>query len=121
MSIFVRVSGQWLASVGEVVHYVAWNPVPELRILATSMGHDVLLMNSGLGNEEEQEKIKNFYILRLLNHLMNPVGHVTSAVNWLQDDKYDGIRLKHLKEGAITPFSAFGLVSPETVRSTTLQ
>ncbi|KAF9614339.1 hypothetical protein IFM89_018092, partial [Coptis chinensis] len=94
MSISVQVSGQWLAygssdgtvhvwevetgrcvriwKVGEVVHYVAWNPIPELRILAASMGHDVLLLNSGLGNEEEQEHIKNFYILRLLNHLMNP-------------------------------------------------
>ncbi|KAF9596056.1 hypothetical protein IFM89_006983, partial [Coptis chinensis] len=60
-------------------------------------GRDVLLLNSGLGNEEEQEKINFFYILRLLNHLMNPAGHVTSAVNWLQHDKYDGIRLKHLK------------------------
>ncbi|KAF9619214.1 hypothetical protein IFM89_005768 [Coptis chinensis] len=57
----------------------------------------MLLLNFGLGNEEEQEKIKNFYILRLLNHLMNLVGHVTSAVNWLHHNKYDGIRLKHLK------------------------
>ncbi|KAF9617492.1 hypothetical protein IFM89_036651 [Coptis chinensis] len=91
--------------VGEAVHYVDWNPISELRILAASMGHDVLLLNSGLGNNEEQEQIKNFYILRLLNHLMNP-GHVTSAMNWLQLDKYDGIRLKHLKN---IPFKLHGL------------
>ncbi|KAF9611118.1 hypothetical protein IFM89_027018 [Coptis chinensis] len=128
MSISIQVSGQWLAygssdgtvrvwevetgrcvriwKVGEVVHYVAWNPISELRILVASMGHDVLILNSGLGNDEEHEQIKNFYILRLLNHLMNP-GHVTSICGTgFKDDKSDGIRLKHLKN---IPFKLHGL------------
>ncbi|KAF9610496.1 hypothetical protein IFM89_022525 [Coptis chinensis] len=36
---------------------------------------------------------KNLLFLKLLEI----TGHVTSTVSWLQHDKYDGIRLKHLK------------------------
>ncbi|KAA8545481.1 hypothetical protein F0562_020265 [Nyssa sinensis] len=86
--------------IGEAVQHVAWNPLPELPILAVSAGQDVYLLNTGLGNEEEQEKIKE------LLHVENPTmsmpapdgsGNSTSIVSWSQDDKHGGIRLKHFK------------------------
>ncbi|KAJ0960427.1 hypothetical protein J5N97_001754 [Dioscorea zingiberensis] len=88
-SISIEISGQWIASgstdgtvriweidtgrclkvwnVGEAVQHVAWNPLPELPILAISLGRDVLLLNTGLGNEEEQLKVKE------LLHVEEPV------------------------------------------------
>ncbi|KAA8536573.1 hypothetical protein F0562_029051 [Nyssa sinensis] len=118
MSISTEASGQWIASgssdgtvriwevetgrclrvweVSEAVQHVAWNPLPELPILAVSAGQDVFLLNTGFGNEEEQEKIKE------LLHVETPTmpedsGNSTSAVTWAQDDKNKGIRLKHFK------------------------
>ncbi|KAF1861115.1 hypothetical protein Lal_00000534 [Lupinus albus] len=79
-SISVEASGQWMASgssdgtvriwevetgrclrkweVGEAVNCVAWNPLPGVHILAVSVGQDVLLLNTYLGDEEEQKRIK---------------------------------------------------------------
>ncbi|XP_010260498.1 PREDICTED: ribosome biogenesis protein BOP1 homolog isoform X2 [Nelumbo nucifera] len=118
LSISIDVSGQWMASgstdgtvriwevetgrclriwdVGIAVQHVAWNPLPELHILAVAVEHDVLLFNTGLGNEEEQEKIKE------LLHVETPTapessGNGTSIVSWIQHDKHEGIMLKHLK------------------------
>lgn len=117
LSISTHSSGQWIASgstdgsiriwevetgrclrvweVGEAVQHVAWNPLPELPIVAVSRGQDVLILNSGLGNEEEQKKIKE------LLHVENPKAPDEpgndALVSWLQDDKHEGIRLKHFK------------------------
>ncbi|KAJ0987543.1 hypothetical protein J5N97_005899 [Dioscorea zingiberensis] len=88
-SISIEISGQWIASgstdgtvriweidtgrclkvwdVGEAVQHVTWNPLPELPILAISLGRDVLLLNTGLGNEEEQLKVKE------LLHVEEPI------------------------------------------------
>ncbi|KAJ7946583.1 Ribosome biogenesis protein BOP1-like [Quillaja saponaria] len=117
-SISTEASGQWIASgstdgtvriweietgrclrnweVGEAVHSVAWNPSSEHPILAVSLGPDVLLLNTGLGNEEQQTKVKE------LLHVETPTathesGERTSIVSWLRDDKYEGIRLRHFK------------------------
>ncbi|PIA26294.1 hypothetical protein AQUCO_09500039v1 [Aquilegia coerulea] len=117
MSISVEVSGQWLASgstdgtvrvwevetgrclriwdVGEAVHYVAWNPVQERKILAVALGHDVLLLNTGFGDEEEQQKVKE---LLHIEAAQDPdESGATSTVSWVQYDKYEGVRLRHPK------------------------
>lgn len=118
MSISTEASGQWIASgsldgtvriwevetgrclrvweIGEAVQYVAWNPLRELPILAVSAGLDVILLDTGLGDEEEQKKIKE------LLHVRTPKapddsGEKESIVSWLQDDKHEGIRLRHFK------------------------
>ncbi|OVA04256.1 WD40 repeat [Macleaya cordata] len=118
ISISIQVSGQWLASgskdgtvriwevetgrclriweLGEAVQYVAWNPVPELPILAVAVGQDVLLLNTGLGNAEEQQKVKELLRSEAPSELDNS-DHSTSIVSWLQHDKHEGIKLKHLK------------------------
>lgn len=118
MSISTEASGQWIASgsidgsvrvwevetgrcrrvweIGEAVHYVAWNPLPGLHILAVSSGQDVLLLNTGLGNDEEQKNIEQLLRIETPGS-MDDTGNTTSIVSWVQDDKHGGIRLKHFK------------------------
>ncbi|XWS30016.1 hypothetical protein CRYUN_Cryun24cG0081900 [Craigia yunnanensis] len=118
LSISVEPSGQWIASgskdgtvriwevetgrclrvwkVGEAVQHVAWNPLPELPVLAVSAGPDVLILNTGFGNEEEQKKIKE------LLHIGTPTSSddsddISSFLSWLQDEKHDCIRLRHYR------------------------
>lgn len=116
MSISTEASGQWIASgstdgtvriwdiqtgrclriweIGEAVRYVAWNPLHELPILAVAAGQDVLLLNTGLGNEEVQGKVKE------LLHLDAPTATDDSgnmACNWIQDNQHGGIKLRHFK------------------------
>ncbi|RWR95943.1 ribosome biogenesis protein BOP1 isoform X1 [Cinnamomum micranthum f. kanehirae] len=117
MSISIDVSGQWIASgsmdatiriwevetgrcrkvwgVDEAVQHVAWNPLPELPILAACVGQDVLLLNTGLGNDEEQQKIKE--LLHVDTSAVPDESGSASIVSWLQYDKHEGIRLKHHK------------------------
>lgn len=117
-SISVEVSGQWLASgstdgtvrvwevetgrclrvwnVGEAVQHVAWNPLIELPILAVSAGHDVILLNTGLGDAEEDVRIKE--LLRVdKTALIDDAGDNTSLVSWAQHTELDAIRLQHFK------------------------
>ncbi|KAJ7954287.1 Ribosome biogenesis protein BOP1-like [Quillaja saponaria] len=118
-SVSTEASGQWIASgssdgtvriwevetgrcirnweVGEAVQRVAWNPSPELPILAVSLGHDVLLLNTGLGDEEQQNKIKDLLHIETPTAPRDSGDMMTSVVSWLQDDKYEGIRLRHFK------------------------
>ncbi|XP_061979933.1 ribosome biogenesis protein BOP1 homolog isoform X1 [Populus nigra] len=118
MSISTEASGQWIASgssdgtvrlwevetcrcikvweFGEVVQYVAWNPLPELPILAVSVGQDVFLLNTGLGNEETQRKVKELLHVAT-STVLDGSGNKVSAWNWLQDDEHEGIRLQHFK------------------------
>lgn len=118
LSISVDPSGQWIASgsndgtvriwevetgrclrvweVGEAVQHVAWNPLSELPVLAVSAGPDVLILNTGFGNEEEQKKIKE------LLHIGTPTSSddsddMSSFLSWLQDEKHDCIRLRHYR------------------------
>ncbi|XP_072962483.1 ribosome biogenesis protein BOP1 homolog [Typha angustifolia] len=117
-SLSIETSGQWLASgstdgtvrvwevetgrclkvwdVGEAVQHIAWNPLPELPILAVCMGHDVLFLNMGLGDAEQQMKVKE--LLHVGESISeDETSDGKSTVSWVQYDKHDGIRLKHLK------------------------
>ncbi|XP_062177370.1 ribosome biogenesis protein BOP1 homolog [Alnus glutinosa] len=118
MSISTEASGQWIASgsldgtvriwevetgrclrvwdVGEAVQCVAWNPVRELPILAVSVGQDVLLLDTGLGDGEEQKMIKDLLHIGT-DKTPDDSGNKVSIVSWLQDDKHEGIRLRHFK------------------------
>lgn len=117
MSISIVADGQWIASgsldgtvriwevetgrclkvwdLGEPVKYVAWNPLPELPILAVAVGVDVLLLNTGFGDGEVQAKIKELLHVGTLPATDN--SDKTPTAIWLQDDKNEGIRLKHFK------------------------
>ncbi|KAH0972139.1 hypothetical protein GBA52_024295 [Prunus armeniaca] len=116
-SISVEASGQWIASgsldgtvriwevetgrclkhwkIDEAVKYVSWNPNPEHSILAVSAGQDVLLLNTGCGNEEVQKSTKE--LLSVGMPMPDDSGKTASSVSWLQDDKLEGIRLRHSK------------------------
>ncbi|XP_038997863.1 ribosome biogenesis protein BOP1 homolog isoform X2 [Hibiscus syriacus] len=117
LSISVEPSGQWIASgskdgtvrvwevetgrclrvweIGEAVQHVAWNPLPARPILAVSAGADVLILNTGFGDEEEKKEIKK------LLHIGTPTStdsdDMSSYLSWLQDEKYDCIRLRHYR------------------------
>ncbi|KAM7273303.1 hypothetical protein ACFE04_027967 [Oxalis oulophora] len=118
MSISVSPSGEWIASgsndrtvrlwevetgrclkvweFSEGVQHVAWNPVPELPILAIATGQDVHVLNTGCGNAEEQEKITE---LLHVDKATVPEGDdkTASILSWLQDDKHGGIQLRHFR------------------------
>lgn len=118
MTISTESTGQWIASgskdgtvriwevetgrclqiwnIGETIQEVAWNPVPELPMLAVAAGHDVFILNTKCGSDEQQRKIEE------LLHVEPQMGADdsdtnASIVNWGQDDTHGGIRLKHFK------------------------
>ncbi|XP_057757716.1 ribosome biogenesis protein BOP1 homolog [Arachis stenosperma] len=117
-SISVEPSGQWIASgsndgtvriwevetgrclrrwdVGEAVNCVAWNPLPDVHILAVSLGQDVLILNTRLGDDEEQKKIKELLSVDTSTP-SDDSGNSATSVRWLQDDKHGGIKLKFFK------------------------
>lgn len=117
VSISTDSTGQWIASgssdgtvriwevetgrciriweLGESVRHVSWNPMPERPILAVCMGEDVYLLNSGLGNAEEHNSLEE--LLSVETPSADDSDHDKTNVNWVQDDKNGGIRLKHFK------------------------
>ncbi|KAG4968415.1 hypothetical protein JHK87_034066 [Glycine soja] len=117
-SISLEASGQWMASgssdgtvriwevetgrclrrweVGESVSCVAWNPLPNIHLLAVSVGQDVLLLNTCLGDDEEQKQIKELLWVDSSTAL-DDSGNQAPSVSWLKDDKHMGLRLRHFK------------------------
>lgn len=118
VSISTESTGQWIASgssdgtvriwevetgrciriweLGESVRHVSWNPMPECPILAVCMGDDVYLLNTGLGNAEEQKSLEE--LLRVETpSIPDDSDNDKTIVSWVQDDKNGGIRLKHFK------------------------
>ncbi|KAH6827491.1 Transducin/WD40 repeat-like superfamily protein [Perilla frutescens var. hirtella] len=118
MTISADSTGQWIASgskdgtvriwevetcrclqiwnIGETIQEVAWNPVPELPMLAVAAGHDVFILNTRCGSDEQQRKIEE------LLHVDPQAGADdsdtnVSIVDWGQDEAHGGIRLKHFK------------------------
>ncbi|XP_015580760.1 ribosome biogenesis protein BOP1 homolog [Ricinus communis] len=118
MSISTEASGAWIASgsndgtvriwevetgrclriweLGEAVQCVAWNPLHELPILAIAVGQDVIVLNTGLGNAGVQKQVKE------LLHVSTPTapddpGNGISGLSWHQDEKHEGIRIRHFK------------------------
>ncbi|KNA05010.1 hypothetical protein SOVF_194350 isoform C [Spinacia oleracea] len=115
VTISTESSGQWIASgstdgtvrvwevatgrcvrvweVGSDIRHVAWNPLPHQPILAVSVDQDVLILDTGLGSEEQQGKIRD------LLRMEKPTAESGEAaiVSWLPDDKLGGLRLKHFK------------------------
>ncbi|XP_075476402.1 ribosome biogenesis protein BOP1 homolog isoform X2 [Primulina tabacum] len=117
-SISTEPTGQWIASgskdgtvriwevetgrclriwdLGDAIEEVALNPLPALSILAVAVGHDVFLLDTRVGNDEEQEnteELLHFEPQETTNN--NDIS--ASIVDWCQDDKHGGIRLKHFK------------------------
>ncbi|XP_010681022.2 ribosome biogenesis protein BOP1 homolog isoform X2 [Beta vulgaris subsp. vulgaris] len=117
VSISTEASGQWLASgstdgtvriwevatgrcvrvweVGGAIRHVVWNPLPHQPILAVSVDRDVLILDTGLGSEEEQGKIKD--LLHIEKPIIPDESGDAGIVSWLPDDKLGGLRLKHFK------------------------
>ncbi|XVF58601.1 hypothetical protein PTKIN_Ptkin07bG0079500 [Pterospermum kingtungense] len=119
LSISVEPLGQWIASgmkidgtvriwevetgrcprvweIGEAVQHVAWNPLSELPVLAVSPGADVLILNTGFGNEEEQKKVKELLRIGTPTN-SDDSDDMLSFLSWLQDEKHDCIRLRHYR------------------------
>ncbi|KAL2907245.1 Ribosome biogenesis protein BOP1-like protein [Bienertia sinuspersici] len=117
VSISTESTGQWIASgsidgtvriwevatgrcvrvweVGSAVRHVAWNPLPNQPILAVSVDQDVLILDTGLGSEEEQRKISD--LLQFEKPAIPDESGDADIVSWHSDDKLGGLRLKHFK------------------------
>ncbi|CAI9103784.1 OLC1v1002335C1 [Oldenlandia corymbosa var. corymbosa] len=118
VSISTDSTGQWIASgskdgtvriwevdtgrclrvweLGEAVQHVAWNPSPELSILAATVGQDVFLLKTGFGTEEEQKRVDD--LLQFQSQTIpDASGGSENIVKWSQDDIHGGIRLNHFK------------------------
>ncbi|KAI3752691.1 hypothetical protein L2E82_24727 [Cichorium intybus] len=114
-SICTDPSGQHIAS-GEPVKHVAWNPLPELPILAVSMGQDVFLLDTGL-EKEEQKMISD--LLQVETSTTPDESESAVSVSWSQYDKYEGIRIKHFKKlTQRLPFKLHGLPVSSTFHPT---
>ncbi|KAM0865572.1 hypothetical protein ACQ4PT_043173 [Festuca glaucescens] len=117
-SLSVEATGQWIASgssdgtirvwevetgrclkvfnVGADVHRISWNPSPDKPVLAAIVGHDLLLLNAEVGDEETQMRTKQ------LLHIDESAPEEDAddkkpAVRWVKHDKFDGITLIHHK------------------------
>ncbi|KAI6705818.1 hypothetical protein NL676_008780 [Syzygium grande] len=67
------------------------------RSTASNEGQDVLLLNTGLGNEEDQKYIKELLQVEISGTAGD--SNEQPLVSWLQDDrhKHEAIRLRHFK------------------------
>ncbi|XP_066344555.1 ribosome biogenesis protein BOP1 homolog [Miscanthus floridulus] len=117
-SILVEITGQWLASgscdgtirvwevetgrclkvwnVGGDVRNIAWNPSPDRPILAAVVGHDLLLINAEVGNEEMQMRVKDLLKIDEMAP-QDDTDDKKPAVRWMKHEKLDGITLIHQK------------------------
>ncbi|KMZ67822.1 putative Ribosome biogenesis protein bop1 [Zostera marina] len=118
-SISIHVSGEWIASgsndgtariwevengrclkiwqFDEAIQHVAWNPLPELPIIAVSTGQDVFLLDTGCGSEDQSQNIKGLLNVNVSVLTTNSEENSAPLVTWVNHEKYDGIRLKHFK------------------------
>ncbi|BBN03750.1 ribosome biogenesis protein ERB1 [Marchantia polymorpha subsp. ruderalis] len=107
-------SGEWLASgsqdgsvriwevqtgrcrkiweMGSAVKQIAWNPNPQISILAVAVENEVVLVNSETGPEEDEANL-----LTLLTVVQKPkaVEDETPLTKWIQHEEFKGIRLRH--------------------------
>ncbi|CAA0841524.1 Transducin/WD40 repeat-like superfamily protein [Striga hermonthica] len=81
---------------GENIEQVAWNPLPELPILAVAAGQDVFILNTGCGADEQEKRIEDLLHVGA-QQSMEESGISSSVVDWGRDDRHGGIRLKHFK------------------------
>ncbi|CAH8320035.1 unnamed protein product [Eruca vesicaria subsp. sativa] len=78
----------------EPVKCVAWNPLPDFPILAVAMGQDLVILNTELGTDEEQQKIEELLRLGSLPELDESAAAI---VSWHQDETFGGIKIRHFK------------------------
>ncbi|KAL3697695.1 hypothetical protein R1sor_011771 [Riccia sorocarpa] len=107
-------SGEWLASgsydgsvrlwevqtgrcrkvwaMGSPVKHIAWNPNPQISILAIAVEQDVVLVNTGVGLEEEEANL-----VTLLSLVKKPKSddEETPLGKWKHDEELKGLRLRH--------------------------
>ncbi|KAM0826706.1 hypothetical protein ACQ4PT_068701 [Festuca glaucescens] len=120
-SLSVEATGQWIASgiecssdgtirvwevetgrclmvfnVGADVHRISWNPSPDKPVLAAIVGHDLLLLNAEVGDEETQMRTKQLLHIDE-SALEEDADDKKPAVRWVKHDKFDGITLIHHK------------------------
>ncbi|XP_047334109.1 ribosome biogenesis protein BOP1 homolog [Impatiens glandulifera] len=128
-SISTDPSGQWIASgssdgtariwdvettrcikvweLGEPVKHISWNPEHSLPLLAVTLGHTVVILNTGLGFNDEQKNIKELLNLETPTK-SDDSDNVASFVSWAKDEKHDGIVLTHFKSVSSTEWHRKG-------------
>ncbi|KAH9308898.1 hypothetical protein KI387_036809, partial [Taxus chinensis] len=127
LCISVESSGQWFASgskdgtvrvwevetercikiwdIGRPIHHIAWNPVSELSVLAIAVDEEVLILNTGLGTEEDQEKVAELLHVKTqtistdtsVSNLFVISADNTPLIKWTRHEKFDALKLTHQK------------------------
>ncbi|CAM0879740.1 unnamed protein product [Alopecurus aequalis] len=128
-SLSVEATGQWIASgssdgtirvwevetgrclkvfnVGADVHRISWNPSPDKPILAAIVGHDLLLLNAEVGDEETQTRTKQLLHMEESAPEEDADGK-KPAVRWVKNEKFDGITLIHHKAASTVEWHSKG-------------
>ncbi|KAG6550611.1 hypothetical protein Mapa_007864 [Marchantia paleacea] len=83
---------QKLWEMGSAVKQIAWNPNPQISILAVAVENEVVLVNSETGPEEDEANLLN-----LLTVVKKPkaVEDESPLTKWIQHEEFKGIRLRH--------------------------
>ncbi|KAG9135484.1 hypothetical protein Leryth_007236 [Lithospermum erythrorhizon] len=85
LSISTDSTGQWIASGSK------------LPVLAVASGANVYILNTRLGNGEEQKVIEDLLHVRTLPEPDDSGNNIASILSWEPDVKHSGVRLKHFK------------------------
>ncbi|KAK4401985.1 Ribosome biogenesis protein BOP1 [Sesamum angolense] len=89
-------TGQWIASGSKDGTVRIWEVELKMSPGLGYRGQDVFILDTGCGSHEQQNKIEELLHVEP-QKATDDSDTSASIVNWVQDDRHGGIRLKHFK------------------------